>query len=351
MNAKRTTTKQVLSAALGLLVLALGLVLMPLQAQAQDTTDKAMYRLYNSYTGEHLYTSSLTERDETIVAGWTYEGIGWYAPTTSNTPVYRLYNPYSGDHHYTLDKNEYDALGSIGWSQEGIGWYSDDNQTVPLYRQFNPYAQVGTHNYTTSMDEHTHLVSIGWTGEDIAWYGTAVGQTVESSQAIMGTTKTTAAQMARYFRKMKGNSAYPSIYASKGAATIEDFCQIVYEEATAEGVRAEVVFCQAMWETGWLQFGGDVNVAQCNFAGIGATGGGAKGQYFKDVREGIRAQVQHLKAYASTSALKNACVDPRFNLVKRGIAPTLPDLNGRWAVPGKNYGQDIYNLLVKLLES
>lgn len=43
--------------------------------------------------------------------------------------------------------------------------------------------------------------------------------------------------------------------------------------------------------------------------------------------------------------LDNTCVDPRFNLVARGIAPNLEDLNGRWAVPGTTYGQDILSMI------
>jgi hypothetical protein len=109
-----------------------------------------------------------------------------------------------------------------------------------------------------------------------------------------------------------------------------------------------VLYGQVMYETGWLQFGGDVSADQCNFGGLGATGGGAGGATFPDVRTGLRAQVQHLKAYASTDALNNECVDPRFNLVTRGIAPTLEDLNGRWAVPGTTYGQDIAKIINQL---
>lgn len=80
-----------------------------------------------------------------------------------------------------------------------------------------------------------------------------------------------------------------------------------------------------MKETGWLRFGGDVTVSQYNFSGIGAVGGGAKGASFPDVRTGIRAQVQHLRAYADSSAttasLANAVVDPRFTYVRKGAAP------------------------------
>ena len=138
------------------------------------------------------------------------------------------------------------------------------------------------------------------------------------------------------------------MYASKGAATIEDFAAIVVDEANAEGVKPEVVFAQEMHETGWLQFGGDVKPEQCNFAGLGATGGGNLGLTFESVRMGVRAQVQHLKAYASTEPLNQTCIDPRFKYVTRGTAPTLGKLNGHWAVPGNGYGNSIYSIIKQI---
>ena len=130
-----------------------------------------LYRLYNKYSGEHLYTSGASERDFLVSIGWTGEGIAWSAPRSSNTPVYRLYNPYSGDHHYTTSSSEYNFLGSIGWKQEGTGWYSDDAKSVAVYRLYNRYETVGTHHFTTSSSEYNHLGSIGWNKEGIAWYG------------------------------------------------------------------------------------------------------------------------------------------------------------------------------------
>lgn len=132
-----------------------------------------MYRLYNPYTGEHLYTSSTDERDSLASKGWRREGVGWTAPAESATPVYRLYNPYvqGGDHHYTTSKAEYDALAKRGWRKEGIAWYSDDQKGVPLYRQYNPYARTGTHNYTADKGENDALVRLGWRAEGVGWYG------------------------------------------------------------------------------------------------------------------------------------------------------------------------------------
>lgn len=181
---------------------------------------------------------------------------------------------------------------------------------------------------------------------------------------IMGTSQTTVAQMVRYYNsnasgydtfKAKYNGKYNGVLAKGGARTINQFAQIFYEEATAEGVRAEVAFTQCMKETGFLKYGGDVLPNQYNFAGIGATGA-VHGASFSNVRMGIRAQIQHLKAYGSVSPLTNQCVDPRFNLVKRGSAQYVEWLgikenpNGYGWATSKSYGHDIVNMVNVLLK-
>lgn len=180
---------------------------------------------------------------------------------------------------------------------------------------------------------------------------------------IMGTSQTTVAQMVRYYNanasgydtfKAKYNGKYNGVLAKGGASTINQFAQIFYEEATAEGVRAEVAFTQCMKETGFLKYGGDVLPNQYNFAGIGATGA-VHGASFGNVRMGIRAQIQHLKAYGSISPLTNQCVDPRFNLVKRGSAQYVEWLgikenpNGYGWATSKSYGHDIVSMVNSLL--
>ncbi len=173
---------------------------------------------------------------------------------------------------------------------------------------------------------------------------------------IAGSSTVTVDQMARYYKK--SNKAYPTAVMTKGgAATIDDFAKIVYEEAAAEGIKAEVVWAQIMKETGYLQFGGQVKIEQYNFAGLGATDNGAAGASFPDVRTGIRAQVQHLKAYGSTAGLKNTCVDPRFNLVTRGsalyveILGTNENPKGAGWATAKGYGLDLAKMIDNLKAS
>ena len=169
---------------------------------------------------------------------------------------------------------------------------------------------------------------------------------------IEGTSAVTANNLAMYFKRKNG--VYSTFYKNSDAPTIEKFCQIYVEEAKAEGIKVEVAFMQAMVETGWLKFGGSVQISQYNFAGIGALDGGVQGATFKTVREGVRAQIQHLKAYANEKSLNNTQVDPRFHLVKRGSAKYVEWLgqkenpNGYGWATAEEYGYKILRLIKEL---
>lgn len=132
----------------------------------------ALYRLYNSNTGEHFYTQSQHERDALVGYGWNDEGIGWKSPETSDYPVYRLYNPNAGDHHFTMDEHEKDVLVSVGWKYDGIAFYSlPENEGLRVYRACNPNAKAaGAYNYTLNKTEHDYLLHIGWIDEGTAWW-------------------------------------------------------------------------------------------------------------------------------------------------------------------------------------
>lgn len=112
---------------------------------------------------------------------------------------------------------------------------------------------------------------------------------------------------------------------------VSEIARLYIEEAGIEGVNYDVAFCQMCVETNYLRFDGDVRREQNNFGGIGATGNGVPGDSFESVRIGIRAQIQHLKAYGSRKRLRRGLVDPRFRRVRRGSAPYVEDLSGKWA--------------------
>ncbi|MCA1056487.1 N-acetylmuramoyl-L-alanine amidase [Rossellomorea aquimaris] len=112
------------------------------------------------------------------------------------------------------------------------------------------------------------------------------------------------------------------------------------------GIRGDIAFCQAIHETDFFRFTGQVRPSQNNFAGIGTTGPGVDGASFKTPEDGVLAHIQHLYAYASKEKAPSSysVIDPRFSLVSRGSAKNWTDLNGKWAVPGTTYGQSILSV-------
>ncbi len=123
------------------------------------------------------------------------------------------------------------------------------------------------------------------------------------------------------------------------------------EECTAEGVNSDLAFAQMCLETGFLRFLGLVEPWMNNFCGLGAVSASQRGVSFQDVRTGVRAHVQHLKAYGSTEPLNLEQVDPRFHYVNpRGKAPDLWSLAGTWAADPE-YGAKLYALLERLYQS
>jgi len=173
----------------------------------------------------------------------------------------------------------------------------------------------------------------------------------DTKTSIMDKAQATAQQMALYCRS---HNAAPQLTG----CSLEALAQMYLIEGAAEGVRGDIAFAQSLHETGYFRFGGIVQTSQNNFAGIGALNGNSAGQAatFPNALTGVRAQIQHLKAYASADALKNPCVDPRFGLVTRGSAPYVEWLgaadnpNGTgWAVPGAGYGTKVLTMLEGIL--
>ena len=253
---------------------------------------------------------------------------------------------------YYLDEN---GVMQTGWQKIKGVWYYFGGASDGAMKTGWQTINGKTYYFDSEGAMAVGTVTIGGTKYEFNSSGALKEETKnEGLYQITGTSSVTVSQMVKYYNTYS-SIAYPSAALTKGgAADIETFCKIIKEEADAENMKADVVFIQAMLETGYLKFGGDVKISQFNFAGLGATGNGVAGNSFKDVRTGIRAQVQHLKAYANKEALKNTCVDVRFSYVTRGSAPYVEWLGiqenpngGGWAA-SKNYGNDLLGLINKL---
>jgi hypothetical protein len=128
---------------------------------------------------------------------------------------------------------------------------------------------------------------------------------------------------------------------------VSELAALYVEEAAAEGVNHDVAFAQMCLETGFLRFGGLVTADMHNYCGLGALGPEQPGERFPSARVGVRAHIQHLKAYASTEPLALDLVDPRFKWVRRGSAPSIRALAGKWAGDPR-YGEKIASLVDRL---
>jgi N-acetylmuramoyl-L-alanine amidase/Mannosyl-glycoprotein endo-beta-N-acetylglucosaminidase len=128
-----------------------------------------------------------------------------------------------------------------------------------------------------------------------------------------------------------------------------DIAKLYREEGTIEGVNYDLAFSQMCLETNFLRFGGEIKPTQNNFAALGSVGGSSESAAFPSARIGVRAHIQHLKAYATTEPLVQDLVDPRFRFVTRGIAPLVDQLSGRWAAD-LQYGTKILTLVKRLYE-
>lgn len=165
---------------------------------------------------------------------------------------------------------------------------------------------------------------------------------------IMGQAQASVEQMRAYIKKV--NPKVPE--------SVIKMIPYYIAEGAAEGVRGDIAFAQSCLETGNFTFSGSaVTLDQNNFCGMGVTSNGMKGNSFKTPQLGIRAQIQHLKAYASNEKLNNTCMDPRYTYVKRASAPYVEWLGiqenpngGGWA-SGKGYGSKILNILSNILKT
>ena len=315
--------------------------------------------------------------DGSRYSGWKKLGGVWYYFDAASGRSAR-WSKFIGGHWYYFDKSSQMQTGWITWQADGLRSFFDSEgralvgwQTISGQRYFfrsdgksaRWLQEIGGNQYYFNGQSQQQMGWVTWVADGSkSYFDPANGGAMVTGQAtidgtlydfgadgkirnqIMGSPKTTVDAMVRDFNAQ--GKTYPSqVYAAKGARTINEFCQVLYDEAVAEGVRPAVLYAQVMLETGWLQFkGSSVKPEQCNFGGIGATDKDPKPATFPDVRTGLRAQVQHLKAYGSKEPLKNPCVDPRFHLVTRGVAPYVADLAGRWA-SDEEYGIKLNKLI------
>lgn len=196
---------------------------------------------------------------------------------------------------------------------------------------------------------------------------------------LRGSSYCSLEQMQRYLDKMETTMQQRA--AANGTTFVpfpENIAYQYYTIGQKYNIRGDVALAQALLETGYFQYGNEVKPWQNNYCGLGAVGHttteeeyanslltnidhsrawlqvGIHGWIYDSVATGVEAHIQHLYSYATTDSLPSGCtlVDGRFNHGNRGVASVITDLNGKWAVPGNGYGENIYNnMLVEMMNS
>jgi hypothetical protein len=197
--------------------------------------------------------------------------------------------------------------------------------------------------YVKAVDLRNYNVSVNWNADTrtILLRSPSGFQFCPGSMdRIMGFGSTSEMQLLMFLKSV-----------NEGALNqYRDLPKLYREEAAIEGVNYDIAFCQMLVETNSLFFGGSLNPGQNNFGGVGSPTGGPEGSSFPTARIGVRAQIQHLKAYGSVEPLNQSTVDPRFQFVKRGVAPLVQQLTGRWNADPE-YGRKILAFMRRLYES
>lgn len=162
---------------------------------------------------------------------------------------------------------------------------------------------------------------------------------------VMAPNHVTAADLAGWFRSL-GKTSHATV-------SIDALATDFISEGADEGVSGDVAFAQSIVETGYFTFSARVPPSDNNFSGLGAVDGGSGAATFPTARTGVRAQIQHLRAYGdptvTTAKLHHPVVDPRFDLVSpKGKAPTWEQFgNGIWATdPG--YASKVLGVYAKI---
>ncbi|RBP69078.1 N-acetylmuramoyl-L-alanine amidase [Alkalibaculum bacchi] len=163
---------------------------------------------------------------------------------------------------------------------------------------------------------------------------------------IMGETQIDKKTIVQYYKENSPIS-YPEEYLNQGVG-LEGFVDLVIRESKAEGIRWDIAFAQILVETDWFKFSDEVNIARNNFGRLKDQ----EGNYlsFRTLEEGIRANIQLLKGYASAEPLNKEKIIPTYDLINpKGIVVNVEDLgNGNWSEDSE-YGEKIKIHLQKII--
>jgi hypothetical protein len=177
--------------------------------------------------------------------------------------------------------------------------------------------------------------------EKALWRATIVGAVrARGTTSILGPSALAPEEIAAWFRATGGRGQVAGI-------SIEELATIYVEEGAAAGVRGDIAFAQSIVETGSFNI-----IGPNNFAGLGACDSCSDMTHYPTPRDGVRAQMQHLRNYGDATSRADQLTHPpspywyghdpaaaanNFNtFFAKGWAPTWEEMGaGNWATdPG-----------------
>ncbi|MDR1837416.1 MAG: glucosaminidase domain-containing protein [Treponema sp.] len=127
--------------------------------------------------------------------------------------------------------------------------------------------------------------------------------------------------------------------------TLNSLIETYVREAGSEGINHDIAIAQMLYATNNLS---SQRMNTYNYGGLSPEGISWNGS-FRDMTEGVRAHIQHLKGYASANPPKTHIVDPRYHLLANigylGTVITFDDLYRLWMGNSPNYGNSIDSIL------
>ena len=124
-----------------------------------------VFRFFNSETGGHFYTASISEREFVTnkLPEFEFEGVAFLAAQEEDpnaTEVFRFFNAAEGEYFYTASEAERDLVQENlpAFELEGVAFFAYEeelSETTEVFRFFNP--GEGGHFYTASAAERSFV--------------------------------------------------------------------------------------------------------------------------------------------------------------------------------------------------
>ncbi|MBR8826501.1 MAG: glucosaminidase domain-containing protein [Gomphosphaeria aponina SAG 52.96 = DSM 107014] len=265
---------------------------------------------------------------------WSQEVVSAHPPDFLNAKTYQTIK-------IKINQRDYDEQGLLINGNAYITIDLADRLGIDLTKSpsIRPVEYQGI-VYVKAIDLREHNISVKWDERTFTVFFRSIFPICQRDFGwIMGHGNTSITQLTMFLKH----------HNEKAFANFPDLPELYQKEAAIEGVNHDIAFCQMCLETDFLHFEQEIKPSQNNFAGLGTIGGGATFATFTSRTIGVRAHIQHLKAYASREPLIQEVIDPRFDFVTRGVAPHISQLSGRWSA-NLTYGDKIMAMLRRLYE-